>query len=375
MNAAPPSTRLPGGPAATATGAGAAAGAGVDTAAGVGVGTAAGVGVGTAAGVGVGTAAGVGVGTAAGAGAGRFAPSPSGDLHLGNLRTALLAWLFARSSGRGFLVRMEDLDRVRPGAAQRQLADLAAIGLDWDGPVVHQSARTPLYDAAIRSLVDRDLAYECFCTRREIREAASAPHPDPAFPQRIGADGAYPGTCRSLSAAQVAERRAAGRPSAWRLRAGVTRWTVDDVLAGAFTGAVDDLVLRRNDGVAAYNLAVVVDDAAQGIDQVVRGDDLLTSAPRQGYLASLLGLPPVRYAHVPLALNEHRQRLAKRGGAVTLPDLAVDGRSALEVLGLLAVSLGLAAAGERVTPAVLRHRFDPAVLPRHPWIVLPDRLL
>lgn len=309
------------------------------------------------------------------AGAGRFAPSPSGDLHVGNLRTALLAWLFARSSGRGFLVRMEDLDRVRPGAAQRQLADLAAIGLDWDGPVVHQSVRTPAYDMAIRSLVDRDLAYVCFCTRREIREAASAPHPDPSFPQRIGADGAYPGTCRSLTAGQVAERRAAGRPSAVRLRAGVRRWTVDDVLTGAFTGAVDDLVLRRNDGVAAYNLAVVVDDAAQGIDQVVRGDDLLTSAPRQGYLAALLGLPALQYAHVPLALNEHRQRLAKRDGAVTLTELAASGRSAAEVLGVLAVSLGLAAAGERVTPAALLPRFDPAMLPRDPWIVHPERLL
>lgn len=308
-------------------------------------------------------------------GAGRFAPSPSGDLHVGNLRTALLAWLFARSSGRAFLVRMEDLDRVRPGAAQRQLAALAAIGLDWDGPVLHQSDRTDRYDTAIRSLVARDLAYECFCTRREIREAASAPHPDPSFPQRIGADGAYPGTCRSLTAAQVAGRRAAGRPSALRLRAGVTRWTVTDVLSGEFTGAVDDLVLRRNDGVAAYNLAVVVDDAAQGIDQVVRGDDLLTSAPRQAYLADLLGLPPVEYAHVPLALNEHRQRLAKRDGAVTLPDLAAAGRSATEVLGLLAHSLGLAAPGETVTPAGLLLRFDPAELPRDPWIVDPAALV
>lgn len=309
------------------------------------------------------------------AGAGRFAPSPSGDLHLGNLRTALLAWLFARSSGRRFLVRMEDLDRVRPGAAPRQLADLAAIGLTWDGPVVHQSDRTERYDAAITTLVERDLTYECFCTRREIREAASAPHPDPSFPERIGADGAYPGTCRSLTAAQVAQRRAAGRRSALRLRAGVAGWTVDDVIAGEVTGAVDDLVLRRNDGVAAYNLAVVVDDAAQGIDQVVRGDDLLTSAPRQAYLAALLGLPPVRYAHVPLALNDRRQRLAKRDGAVTLPDLAAAGRSAVDVLALLARSLELAAPGERPTPAGLLPRFDPAALPREPWIVEPATLI
>lgn len=309
------------------------------------------------------------------AGAGRFAPSPSGDLHLGNLRTALLAWLFARSSGRRFRVRMEDLDRVRPGAADRQLADLAAIGLEWDGPVVHQSERTNRYDAAIAGLVDRDLAYECFCTRREIREAASAPHPDPSFPQRIGADGAYPGICRSLTPAQVQQRRAAGRPSALRLRAAVTQWTVDDALVGAFTGAVDDLVLRRNDGVAAYNLAVVVDDAAQGIDQVVRGDDLLTSAPRQAYLAGLLDLPPVQYAHVPLALNRQRQRLAKRDGAVTLADLAAAGRSAADVLALLARSLDLAGPGDRPTPADLLSRFDPSALPRDPWIVDPTALV
>ncbi len=139
--------------------------------------------------------------------AGRFAPSPSGDLHLGNLRTALLAWLFARSTGRAFLVRMEDLDRVRPGAAERQLADLAAIGLTWDGPVTYQSDRASGYRAAIERLTARGLTYECFCTRREIREAASAPHPDPAFPHRLGADGAYPGTCRSLTPDQIAARR------------------------------------------------------------------------------------------------------------------------------------------------------------------------
>ena len=304
-------------------------------------------------------------------GAGRFAPSPSGDLHLGNLRTALLAWLFARSTGRRFLVRMEDLDRVRPGAAERQLSDLAAIGVDWDGPVLRQSERTGGYEAAIAALTAEGLAYECFCSRREIREAASAPHPDPSFPERLTADGAYPGTCRALTAREVLDRRRAGRPSALRLRAGVGHWTVQDALFGEFTGAVDDLVLRRSDGVAAYNLAVVVDDAAQGIDQIVRGDDLLTSAPRQAYLASLLGLPVVGYAHVPLALNTSGQRLAKRDGAVTLADLAAAGVDPAAALGTIAGSLGLAAAGERVTSAGLLPRFDPAALPREPWVVEP----
>jgi len=303
-------------------------------------------------------------------GAGRFAPSPSGELHVGNLRTALLAWLFARSTRRAFLVRMEDLDRVSPGADRIQLADLAAIGLDWDGPVLYQSRRTDVYTSAITRLTGAGLTYECFCTRREIREAASAPHPDPAS----GIDGSYPGTCRNLSESEIATRRAAGRPSALRLRAQVDTWTVEDEFAGTVTGAVDDVVLRRNDGVAAYNLAVVVDDAAQGIDQVVRGDDLLNSAPRQAYLGALLGLPAVRYAHVPLALNPVGQRLAKRDGAVTLADLAARGRSPEQVLGELAVSLELAAPGEPVSPAVLLDRFEPGRLPRVPWIVEPADL-
>ncbi len=302
--------------------------------------------------------------------AGRFAPSPSGDLHVGNLRTALLAWLFARSAGRRFLVRMEDLDRVLPGADRVQLADLAAIGLDWDGPVLYQSRRTDLYAAAIARLTDAGLTYECFCTRGEIREAASAPHPDPAS----GFDGSYPGTCRKLSDAEIVTRRAAGRPGALRLRAESDCWTIDDELAGTVTGAVDDVVLRRNDGVAAYNLAVVVDDADQDIDQVVRGDDLLSSAPRQAYLGALLDLPAVTYAHVPLALNRAGQRLAKRDGAVTLADLAARGRSPQQVFGELAVSLDLAAPGESVAPAVVLDRFDPRKLPRLPWVVEPADL-
>ncbi len=265
---------------------------------------------------------------------------------------------------------MEDLDRVAPGADLVQLADLAAIGLDWDGPVAYQSQRTELYASAIERLTAAGLTYECFCTRREIREAASAPHPDPAS----AFDGSYPGTCRNLSDPEIAARRAAGRPSALRLRADRDSWTIDDDLAGTVTGAVDDVVLRRNDGVAAYNLAVVVDDAAQGIDQVVRGDDLLSSAPRQGYLGALLGLPAVRYAHVPLALNAAGQRLAKRDGAVTLADLARRGRTAGQVLGDLAMSLELAVPGESVSAVDLLDRFEPAQLPRSPWIVEPADL-
>lgn len=280
--------------------------------------------------------------------AGRFAPSPSGDLHIGNLRTALLAWLFARSTGRDFLLRIEDLDRVRAGSEARQLADLHAIGLDWDGPVVRQSERMDRYRGALATLRKSGLVYECFCTRKEIHAAPSAPHHPP---------GAYPGTCRNLSDAERATRRLE-RPAAMRLRAGTGSHTVTDVLHGQVTGAIDDIVLVRNDGVPAYNLAVVVDDAAQGIDQVVRGDDLLSSAPRQAYLASLLGLPEPTYAHVPLALNAAGDRLAKRDGAVTLTELTAMG---LDARRLILDSLGLDAIGD----------FDPARLPREPWIFTP----
>ncbi|MEE2061370.1 tRNA glutamyl-Q(34) synthetase GluQRS [Rhodococcus artemisiae] len=292
-------------------------------------------------------------------GAGRFAPSPSGDLHLGNLRTAVLAWLFARSTQRRFLVRVEDLDRVRPGAEQAQLTDLAALGLDWDGEVVHQSRRLRLYDEAITRLDRAGLTYECYCTRREIQQATSAPHA-PA--------GAYPGTCRSLTEAERTAKRDSGRPPAIRLRAGDAYYTIHDVLHGDFTGIVDDLVLRRGDGTPAYNLAVVVDDADQGIDQVVRGDDLLSSAPRQGYLASLLGLPIPRYAHVPLALNDEGKRLAKRDGAVTLADRIALGETPADVLTTIAVSLDLADPDEPVTLPLLLDRWDPRRLPRDPWV-------
>lgn len=298
--------------------------------------------------------------------AGRFAPSPSGDLHVGNLRTGLLAWLFARSTGRRFLIRVEDLDRVRPGSQQRQLADLAALGLDWDEEPMIQSQRRDVYATAIADLTARGLVYECFCTRREILQAASAPH---------APDGAYPGTCRNLTAEQTKARHAEGRPPALRLRADPhAEFEISDLLSGPYTGQVDDLVLRRGDGVPAYNLAVVVDDAAQGVDQVVRGDDLLSSTPRQAYLASLMGLPIPEYAHVPLALNGSGQRLAKRDGAVTVADLAAAGCDATEVLSMIARSLCLAGPGEPVDAATLLERFNPSLLPREPWVFTPTEL-
>ncbi len=273
---------------------------------------------------------------------------------MGNVRTALLAWLFARTSGRPFLMRVEDLDRVREGAEQRQLDDLHDLGLDWDGPLVRQSERRPLYDTALSTLEAQGRTFECFCTRREVLEAPSAPHLPP---------GAYPGTCRDLTAAERAARRG-DRPPAVRLRHDADDWTIDDALHGRFTGGLDDVVLRRNDGVPAYNLAVVVDDAAQGVDQVVRGDDLLTSAPRQAHLAQLLGHPQPTYAHVPLVLNTDGRRLAKRDGAVTLRELRAAGR---DPLALITDSLGL----PRARPADLLEHFAPEALPRGPWTFVP----
>lgn len=277
---------------------------------------------------------------------GRFAPSPTGRLHVGNLRTAAIGWLAARSEGLGHLVRMEDLDRVNSSVEheQQQLADLAALGIDWDGEVIRQSERFDRYHAAIETLTERGLTYECFCTRREVRaeidESPRAPHLPP---------DAYPGTCRSLSSAERRRHVDAGRQPAIRLLAAsgsepgeFEEITVNDVVAGRFTAAVDDVVLRRNDGVPSYNVAVVVDDAAQGVTQVVRADDLLPSTPRQIHLQRLLGLPTPTYGHVPLVVGPDGERLAKRHGAVTLGDLAELGDRPADLVRWIARSLGRA---------------------------------
>ena len=295
---------------------------------------------------------------------GRYAPSPTGPLHLGNLRTALLAWLFARSAGSRFLVRVEDLDagQVRPGLAEAQLADLAAIGLDWDSPVVAQSDRLDLYADAIASLDAAGRLYPCWCTRREIREASSAPHgPLP--------EGAYPGTCRELTRAQRSERERSGRPPALRLRAEGALLGFEDQLLGRVEAIVDDMVVRRNDGAPAYNLAVVVDDAAQGIEEVVRGADLAGGTPRQLLLARALGVPSPAYAHVPLMLGPDGTRLAKRHGAVTLADRLALGETPAQVRGELAASVGLAEPGQEPGMDELLHRFDADALPTEPTVL------
>lgn len=295
---------------------------------------------------------------------GRFAPSPTATLHLGNLRTALLAWLFARSSGGRFLVRIEDLDPAssREEHIRSALADLEALGLDHDGEVVRQSERRSVHERALDTLVATGETYPCFCTRREIlaeaEGASRAPHA-PSF--------AYPGTCRDLTARQRAEREAEGRRPALRVRGEGRVFGFVDLVAGHQEGAIDDFVVRRADGVPAYNLAVVVDDHDQGIDMVVRGDDLLETTPRQLFIAELLGLQAPGHAHVSLVLGPTGERLAKRDGAVTLADQRALGRSSAEVLSMFAVSLGIAEPGEPVRAEQLIDRFDPSAVGREPW--------
>ena len=281
---------------------------------------------------------------------GRYAPSPTGVLHLGNLRTALLAWLFARSTGSEFVLRIEDLDtgRVRPEFYAEQQRDLRRIGLDWDAYEIQSQ-----YSSLHEEVLERLPVYECFCTRAEIREAASAAH---------GPVGVYPGTCLGLSEADRAARRAAGREPALRVRASAARVRFTDRLKGPQDAIVDDFVVRRNDGAHAYNLAVVVDDHRARVEEVVRGDDLLDSTPRQIWLYRMLGLPEPSYAHVPLVLGPDGQRLAKRHGSVTLRDV-----DPFDALVWMARSLGFRGA----TPAELLEEFDPSTLPHEPTTFAP----
>jgi glutamyl-tRNA synthetase len=290
---------------------------------------------------------------------GRFAPSPTGPLHLGSLRTALVAWLCARSQSARFHLRVEDLDpqRSRREHERSQLADLRALGVDWDGPIIHQSERRSAYEEALGALQDQGRLYPCFCTRAEIREAACAPHGE--LPE-----GAYPGTCLTLSDAERRRRIARGPPFALRLRADGARVHFEDRVLGPCSAAVDDFVVRRTDGVPGYQLAVVVDDAAQGIGEVVRGADLVDSTPRQILLARLLGLAVPRHAHVGLVLGPDGSRLAKRHRSVTLADRD---EPPAATLALLAHTLGLACDRERVqTPEELLDEFALPRLPREP---------
>ncbi|WP_246490706.1 tRNA glutamyl-Q(34) synthetase GluQRS [Brevibacterium oceani] len=289
-----------------------------------------------------GAGAGRGAGIDARFGAGRFAPSPSGDLHIGNIRSGLMAYVRARQTGRRFLWRIEDLDRVKTGAAESQLAVFTELGVTADEEPLVQSTRRDHYAAAIDRLDAAGLVYECYCSRKDIAQAASAPHAPP---------GAYPGTCRNLGDAEREARRGElaekGRQPALRLRTDNAAHSIHDELLGEVTATVDDLVLRRGDGVFAYNLTVVVDDSASGVDEVLRGDDLASSAPRQAYLAGLLGAARMGWLHVPLVLNSDGRRLAKRDGAVTYQQLRGLGWTVADVFAWMQGSLGFDDAGPR----------------------------
>jgi glutamyl-tRNA synthetase len=313
---------------------------------------------------------------------GRFAPSPTGQLHLGNARTALLAWLQARAAGGRFVMRVEDLDpgRVRAGYMEQQLDDLRWLGLDWDegpdlggdyGPYL-QTLRTERYEAALRVLARRGLLFGCSCTRRDLSSSASAPH--------MGEEGPrYPGTCRRSPVDPEAPDLTfwgAGE-LALRLRVDPEPMVFEDgVLGEVRMDPADggDFVVRRKDGVAAYQLAVVVDDAAMRITHVLRAADLLSSTPRQLLLYRALDLEAPRFAHVPLMLGEDGERLAKRDGAVTLAELRAAGVPPGRLVGWLASTSGLVAAGTVCTPAELVSGFRLGDVAAAPAVVGPAQL-
>ena len=287
---------------------------------------------------------------------GRYAPSPTGDLHLGNLRTALLAWLFARCTEGQFVLRIEDIDRprVRPGASERMLFDLRWLGLDWDeGPDIGgpytpyiQSERQEIYRTYLQRLKDKDLIYPCYCSRAEIARAASAPH---------GNEGPrYPGICRYLTQAQRSQHEANNRRPSMRFRVDDER-TVSfiDLLVGPVEQQVQqtvgDFIVCRSDGIFAYQFAVVVDDALMHINQVVRGVDLLESTARQILLFEVLGFQVPTFAHVPLLLDEHGKRLSKRTQSAGLEPLRTSGVTPELIVGQMAAECGLVDSGEELS--------------------------
>lgn len=259
---------------------------------------------------------------------GRFAPSPTGPLHLGSLVAAVGSWLYARAQNGRWLVRIEDIDtpRVVPGSADEILDALRRYALEWDGEIVWQSRRTHLYELALHELREKQLVYDCACSRAELQRAASAP---------LGQEPVYPGTCRR----GIAEGRVA---RAIRFRVPNEIIAFDDLVVGRVEEHVGersgDFVVRRADGLFAYQLAVVVDDGEQGVTQVVRGADLLASTARQIALQRALGLPRPVYAHLPLVVNEDGSKLGKRDGALPLP--ALDAARVRETLAIALRHLG-----------------------------------
>ena len=283
---------------------------------------------------------------------GRFAPTPSGRMHLGNVFAALIAWLSVKSRGGSLILRMEDLDTQRTSAEFAEVLrdDLRWLGLDWDEETQPQSRRSSVYEKYFEKLMDMGLLYPCYCTRSQLH-SVNAPHLS---------DGTYvyPGTCRELTPAQ---RQSFDRAPAWRVRVPDRVWTVMDMAQGEYREnlATDcgDFVVRRADGVFVYQLAVTVDDGESGVTEVVRGMDLLSSAPRQMYLQELLGFNHPAYGHVPMLLAPDGRRLSKRDRDLDLGVLR-QRLSAEELLGVLAHSAGLMEKAEAVSAKELATVFS-----------------
>lgn len=299
---------------------------------------------------------------------GRFAPSPSGRMHLGNVFAALLAWLFARSAGGELLLRIEDLDpdRCKPEYAELLREDLRFLGLDWDREGTPQSQRKNAYDEAFAALSSQDLIYPCYCSRAALH-AASAPHTSDGTP-------IYPGTCRNMPEADRARQT---RPPAFRVRVPDQIFGFQDGLQGPYAENLakdcGDFVVRRSDGVYAYQLAVVVDDAAMGVTQVVRGRDLLSSTPRQIYLQQVLGLPTPTYFHTPLLLSPDGRRLSKRDRDLDLGALRQRYRKET-ILGALSFAAGLLDHPQSCSAHELLSLFDPKKL-NHQNYFFSEKLL
>jgi len=303
---------------------------------------------------------------------GRLAPSPTGAQHVGNARTYLVAWLSARCRGGTVKLRVEDIDspRVKPGAAEVALADLRWLGLDWDGEPMVQTARLPFYEAALAELKKRELVYPCTCSRSDIAAAASAPHEEHEGP-------AYSGTCSHRRAADAEELGRQGKPFAWRFRVTASP-PFTDRFAGHqqidLTRLGGDFVVWKSAGTPAYQLAVVVDDAAMGVTEVIRGDDLIPSTPRQLLLYRALGHTPPAFAHIPLVVGEDGRRLAKRHGDTRLSALRSAGVKPEALVGLLAWSCGWIDRPEPVAAGELLPRFRLDAIPSRPFVLEAESL-
>ena len=295
---------------------------------------------------------------------GRLAPSPTGAQHVGNARTYLIAWLSARSQGGTVALRMEDIDspRVKAGAAEQALEDLRWLGLDWDGEPIVQTARLAPYEAALEQLKQKELVYPCNCTRTDIAAAASAPHAEHEGP-------IYPGTCSHRSAKDADELN--GVPFAWRFRVSESPAFVDRFLGEVridLKQVGGDFVVWKSAGTPAYQLAVVVDDAAMGITEVIRGDDLVPSTPRQILLYRALGWEPPSFAHVPLVVGEDGRRLAKRHGDTRLNTLRDEPLAASRLVGRLAWSCGWLPKSEPISARELLPLFRLESIPKQPFV-------